>query len=55
MRTEQIKSNNTQHIITIKKDNADVTVEFDFDLTVGINPEFTIPLWAVPIEENHDF
>lgn len=55
MRTEQIKSNNTQHIITIKKDNADVTVEFDFDLTVGINPEFTIPLWAVPLEENHDF
>ena len=55
MRTEQIKSNNTEHYITITKDNADVKIEFDFDLTVGINPEFTIPLWAVPIEENHDF
>lgn len=55
MRTEQIKSNNTEHYITITKDNADVTIEFDFDLTAGINPEFTIPLWAVPIEESYEF
>ncbi len=55
MRTEQIKSNNTEHYITITKDNADVKIEFDFELTAGINPEFTIPLWAVPLEENHDF
>ncbi|MFR4520378.1 MAG: hypothetical protein ACLT40_10515 [Fusobacterium sp.] len=55
MRTEQIKSNNTEHIITITKDNADVKIEFDFELTVGTNPEFTIPLWAVPIEESYEF
>ena len=55
MRTEQIKSNNTEHIITITKDNADVKIEFDFALTVGTNPEFTIPLWAVPIEESYEF
>lgn len=55
MRTEQIKSNNTEHIITIKKDNADVEIEFDFDLKVGTNPEFTIPLWAIPLEETYDF
>lgn len=55
MRTEQIKSNNTEHYITITKDDADVTIEFDFNLTVGINPEFTIPLWAVPLEESYEF
>lgn len=55
MRTEQIKSNNTEHIITITKDNADVKIEFDFELTVGTNPEFTIPLWTVPIEESYEF
>lgn len=55
MRTEQIKSNNTQHLITITKNNSDVTIEFDFDLTTGINPEFTIPLWAIPLEESYDF
>lgn len=55
MRTEQIKSNNTEHIITITKDNADVRIEFDFELTVGTNPEFTIPQWAVPIEEDSNY
>lgn len=55
MRTEQIKSNNTEHIITITKDNADVKIEFDFELEVGTNPEFTIPPWAVPLEENSDY
>ena len=55
MRTEQIKSNNTEHIITITKDNADVRIEFDFELTVGINPEFIIPQWAVPIEEDSNY
>lgn len=55
MRTEQIKSNNTEHIITITKDNADVRIEFDFELTVGTNPEFTIPLWSVPIEEDSNY
>ena len=55
MRSEKIKSNNTEHVITIIKDNADVTIEFDFNLTTGINPEFSIPLWAIPIEEAYDF
>lgn len=55
MRTEQIKSNNTKHFITIIKDNADVKIEFDFELTVGTNPEFTIPPWAVPLEEKSNY
>lgn len=55
MRTEIIKSNNTEHEITISKENEDVSIEFDFDLEAGVNPQFTIPDWAVPLEESYDF
>lgn len=55
MRTEKIKANNTEHIITVTKDKENVKIDFNFELTVGINPRFTIPTWAVPLEDNYEF
>lgn len=52
MRTEVIKANNTEHTITISKENSKVSIEFNLKLKHGINPSFTIPAWAVPMEED---
>lgn len=55
MRTEKIKANNGNFEITITKDNEDVKISFDFTLPSNVTPQFTIPDWALPIEETHDF
>ena len=55
MRTEIIKANNSNHMITITKKEEEITIEFDFELVPEIAPRFTLPLWAAGKEEEYEF
>lgn len=55
MRTEIIKADNSNHIITITKKEEEITIEFDFELVPEIVPHFTLPLWAIGKEEEYEF
>ena len=45
MRTEIIKADNSNHVITITKKEEEITIEFDFELVPEMAPRFTLPLW----------
>ena len=49
MRTEIIQADNSNHTITIIKENENITIKFDFNLTPSLAPRFTLPLWAMGI------
>lgn len=55
MRTEIIQADNSSHTITIIKENENITIKFDFNLTPSLSPRFTLPLWAMGKEEEYDF
>ena len=55
MRTEIIKADNSNHVITITKKEEEITIEFDFELVPEMAPRFTLPLWAMGKEEEYEF
>ena len=55
MRTEIIQADNSSHTITIIKENENITIKFDFNLTPSLSPRFTLPLWAMGKEEEYEF
>lgn len=55
MRSEIIQADNSHHTIAIIKENENVTIKFDFNLTPDLTPRFTLPLWAIGREEEYEF